>query len=138
MTKAQLKKYRDLCVERNQLLDMLTRLESVLYGPRSVNMDGMPHGAAVDTGRREAQIARHDELKRRYELKVIELETEIDAIEAAIDSLPAKHRTLCRLYYIEGRTWAQVCGKMNYSWSQIHRIHGEALQRLKEVEYAEN
>ena len=54
MTKAQLKKYRDLCVERNQLLDMLTRLESVLYGPRPVNLDGMPHGSAVDTGRREA------------------------------------------------------------------------------------
>ena len=69
---------------------------------------------------------------------MIELEAEIDAIESAIDSLPAKHRTLCRLYYIEGRTWAQVCEKMNYGLSQIHRIHSEALQRLKEVEYAEN
>jgi len=33
--------------------------------------------------------------------------------------------------YLRGYTWEQICVKMEYSWKQIHRIHGKALKNFK-------
>jgi hypothetical protein len=38
---------------------------------------------------------------------------------------------LIRLYYIDGLTWEKVCVDINYSWRQTHRLHSEALKKIK-------
>ena len=135
MTKAQLRAYRDIRKERDRLLAMISELEAILYGPRSSKIDGMPRSRAkVDNGQLEAQMERHAKLRALYEEKVQNLAAQMHVIEGAIDALPSKMRTLCRLYYIEGKTWDQVGADMGYSWSQVHRIHGEALQMLRRDE----
>lgn len=134
MTKSQLRAYRDVRRERDQLLRMIENLETLLYGPRTSRLDGMPRaGSMVDDGRREALMERHGALLARYALKIEELDNQINTIEDAITALPSKHRTVCRLYYIEGRTWQQVCNEMHYSWDRVHQFHREALAKLREV-----
>ena len=73
----------------------------------------------------------HDELLQLYQTKVAELTAKLEEIEAAIEPLAPRERTLLRLYYINGLTWEQVCVAMSYSWMQVHRIHSKALEALK-------
>lgn len=75
--------------------------------------------------------------------KIVDMETEIHTkirlmielrgrIEESISLLPADFRLLMRLRYIEGRKWERIACDMNYGWKYIHRLHGKALQMLKE------
>ena len=43
----------------------------------------------------------------------------------------SRHHLIKRLRYLRGYTWEQICVKMEYSWKQIHRIHGKALKNFK-------
>lgn len=130
MTKERLRSYKTLKQERDKLLQHIKELETTLYGPSTPNLEGMPrsqgNGSTV-----ENLVARKDAIERKYEAKVAELTAELEAIEEAIEVLEPRERTLIRLYYIQGLTWEQVCVEMTYSWRQVHRIHGMALEKLK-------
>ena len=58
---------------------------------------------------------------------------ELERIEQAIETLGPTERTLMRLRYIEGLSWQEVCDRIHYSWQQTHRIHANALIKLREV-----
>lgn len=135
MTKEKLRSYRAIRKERDLLNEKIKELETELYDPRAQRIDGMPRsGSNNDSTRREAQIDRKDELLALYREKERELTRAILEIEEIIDLLQPRERTLLRLYYIDGLTWEQVACEMNYSWRQVHRIHGEALKKLKATE----
>lgn len=132
MTKAELRAYKDLRKERDQLAKMLGDIEAVMYGPRAVRLDGMPRGGSGGSGGPTAELAtRHIEIEKRYLEKVAELTQLLDAIEKAIEVLDPRERTLIRLHYIEGLVWEEVCIEMSYAWRQVHRIHAKALEKLK-------
>lgn len=137
MTKETLKAYKDLRQERDRLALMIEELEMTMYGPRSPRLDGMPHGGGENGGPIEGLAIKHDELIRLYQAKIDELTAAIKDIEAAIEPLPPRERTLIRLHYINGLTWEQVCIVMSYSWKQTHRIHSKALEMLKTEEAPE-
>lgn len=42
-------------------------------------------------------------------------------------------RRLLVLRYLNGHTWEEIAVKMNYSWRQIHRLHGRAIAEVAEV-----
>ena len=60
----------------------------------------------------------------------------MNAIEKSIFELEdAMHRTVLRLRYIDGFSWEKICVAINYEWTWTHRIHSNALMRIKvEVE----
>lgn len=73
--------------------------------------------------------------------QIVELQNEINyelgrmyakekEILKAIEKLPQREACLIRLRYIESLSWERICVEMNYSWRQIHRIHGDALKML--------
>lgn len=132
MTKAQLRAYKELRRERDQLASMIGDIEAVMYGPKAVRMDGMPRGGSGGTGGPTAELAtRHIDLVRQYTDKVTLLTERLAEIEQAIEVLEPRERTLIRLYYITGLTWEEVCIEMSYAWRQVHRIHAKALEKLK-------
>ena len=52
-------------------------------------------------------------------------------IGAAIDTVPdARLRELLRLRYIEGHSFEQMAVRMGYSYKQICRLHGTALEKM--------
>lgn len=129
MTKARLRAYRDLKLERDRLEIMVSAME---YGLSGVNIDGMPRSGKVSdpTGN---QAVEHTQVRDLYLQKVAELNRALIEIEDAIASLDPIERTLIRLYYVDGLTWEQVCVAIHYEWAQTHRIHAKALAKLKEV-----
>lgn len=129
MTKARLRAYRDLKLERDRLEIMVSAME---YGLNGISMDGMPRSGKVSdpTGN---QAVEHTQVRDLYLQKVAELNQALIEIEEAIARLEPIERTLIRLYYVEGLTWEQVCVAIHYEWAQTHRIHAKALAKLKEV-----
>lgn len=132
MTKEQLRAYRDIKLERDHLAAMREELEAALYGPGSSRTDGMPRGGSGEKDdKTDILLDRKDKVLKEYKAKEAELAEALLKIEAAIETLEHRERTLIRLYYARGLTWEQVCVAMSYSWRQVHRIHSKALEKLK-------
>lgn len=80
----------------------------------------------------------------RTAAKLLDLEREINAdidrlvdlrreIEAAIAGVPDERlRTLLELRYVNGLTFEQISRRMDYSFSQIRRLHKKSLDFLKD------
>ena len=132
MTKEQLKAYRDLKQESEDLKLRIVTLERDMSSPRSPRLDGMPRGGSGENNVLCEQIDKKDELLRLYQEIEAELNAQLFAIEIAIKKLEPRERRLIRLYYMDGLTWEKVAVAMDYSWRQVHRIHGEALEKLRE------
>lgn len=138
MNKDQLRSYTNIKREREQIEDQLATIEAELYSPKIQQLSGMPAGPVKEGNAQEGLIVKHIELLQHYEALQARLAAELLAIEKAIEALPSRERQLVRLHYIQGLTWMQVAEEMKYSWSQIHRIHAEALRLLRDAEEGEN
>ena len=96
----------------------------------SLVQDGMPHGSGG--GDLSGYAARLDELmselytqmERRIEIR-LEISRKIEEMQDETESLLLRYR------YIQGLKWEDIAVKMEYSWKQIHRIHGKALNNFK-------
>lgn len=94
-----------------------------------------------DIERRLRYIERHPEPERAvldplrvlYEQKLQELTEAQIAIEQAIAQLSPVERQLIRLRYLDGLEWHRVCSRIHYEWRQTHRIHANALEKLKKL-----
>lgn len=62
--------------------------------------------------------------------KLCHLETEI---ACTIDRMQEPYRTLLYERYINGKTFEQIAVALNYSYRQATRIHGNALNLVKDV-----
>lgn len=131
MTKERLRNYQAIKREREQLRRSLDEIEAALYYPKIQQLTAMPSAPAKENPM-EVMAIHHIELQRKYQEKLEELAEEQLAIEKAIEPLEPTARMLLRYRYIDGLKWEEVCVRLNYSWRQTHRLHGEALRRLKE------
>ena len=131
-TKLWLRSYRQKKLEADQLDSLIKRLEAEMYNPKTTRFDKIPgsvHGAGSPT---ERLAVKHADLVDKYERRLAELRAEALLIEDAIEALEPVERMLMRYRYIEGMTWEEVAVAINYSWMQMHRIHGRALDKLVE------
>lgn len=131
MTKERLRNYQAIKKEREQLRQMLEEIEAALFYPKIQQLSGMPSNHVEGNNAMEDMMIHHLELQDRYRAKIEELAAEQLAIEEAIEGLDANKRMLLRYRYIDGLKWEEVCIRMNYSWTQTHYHHGEALKQLK-------
>lgn len=132
MTKERLRAYKDIRAERDQIQEQLKALEATMYHPRAVTYGERAGHSSQPAAPVASAAERHEQLQQVYRQKLDRLAAELLEIEAAMDSLPHRERVLLRYHYIDGLTWEQVCVRMSYGWSQIHRIHAKALRMLSE------
>lgn len=110
MTKEQLQNYQAIKREKCQIE---RRLQSMEKRPES-----------------EQELLQP--IRELYREKLEELVALQTSIEEAIDSLGPVERELFRYRYIDCLEWHQVAAKIHYGWAQTHRIHAEALIKLKD------
>lgn len=72
-------------------------------------------------------------LRECYARKLEELVAAQLSIERAIETLEPVERELVRLRYIDGLDWHVVANRIHYGWSQTHRIHARALEKLRDL-----
>lgn len=79
-------------------------------------------------------VARIVDAEARVDAEIellIATEREIDRVIKSVDD--DKLRTLLYERYINGKTWEQVAVRMNYSYRHTTKLHGTALNILKDV-----
>lgn len=120
--------YRNYYHEVKRLQMELEELRQHKMNP-SVNQDGMPHGN--ETSDLSDYAAKVDEIEReiikeRYKClcRLIDVRRRIEAME------DQNERDVLFYRYIKRMGWKSICVKMEYSWKQIHRIHGRALKNF--------
>ena len=137
MEKSDFKDYRALLLEVAQLRDQLRILESSMYSPKGQRFSSTPHASSGNNRTMVDPVARHMDLEETYRAELAEKEAQQLAIELAIASLSdVGERLVMRSRYIEGRPWPVVIREMQkagYSERTVYRLHGYALQKLKEV-----
>lgn len=131
MTKEELRQYKSLKREKAQIEELLEEIELAKTAPKSPKIDGAPRGGSRQSGLEDI-VAKYEEIERRYHAKLDEIAARLLAIEEAIETLDPTERLLCRCRYLKGLGWEAVCVKINYSWRQTHRIHAEALRKLRD------
>lgn len=137
MDKKRLQEYRAIKKEYEQIDLELLRLESIMMSPKGQILTGMPgakghHGNALDN-----MIDPHLQLLELYREKKEALAAAQLEIEQAIVVLDSTERQLIRGRYFDGQSWEDVSQAIGYSVAQTHRIHGQALNRLRATEKAE-
>lgn len=122
--KAYLMQYRQAAARLHAISDHIAELRAVCEQLRTE--DG--HHIALDKA-----VAELVDASERAEAEVAQLcriETEI---ACTIDRVPEPYRTLLYERYINGKTFEQIAVGMHYSWRQIVRLHGQALQYAQNV-----
>lgn len=135
--KQRLNSYKQVQLERRQILDRIMRLEARLTAPGAQGLDGMPHGSGTGDSMARGVAALAD-LRDLYRAKEADLTQALIDIEHLIDGLDPVERMIARYRYIDGLHWENICVKINYSWRQTHRLHDGLLEKLAgELEGAE-
>ena len=131
VTKEELKEHYRLVCEIKDLQEEIKELQSLQQSIGAVKFGGTGGGS----GNGDAigsKLAKLNDLLEYYVLKVEERIIRQKQIEKEIERLPTTERRLMRYRYIDGLEWKDIMGKMCYSWKQVHRIHGRALEKLKD------
>ena len=131
VTKEELKEHYRLVCEIHDLQEEIKELQSLRQSIGAVKFGGAGGGS----GNGDAigsKIAKLNDMLEYYVLKVEERLIQQEKIENELERLPVTERRLMRYRYIDGLEWKDIMGKMCYSWKQVHRIHGRALQKLNE------
>ena len=137
MEKNELKNYRVLLLEVQQLKDQLQTLESSLYSPKGQRFTSTPRVPSGERSTMDGAVDTHIRLDRKYREELADKEAQQLAIEAAIASLQDPgERVVMRERYILGKGWPAIVNKMQklgYSERTTYRLHGYALAKLKEI-----
>lgn len=121
--KEYLMQYREAMRRTQAITAHLAELRAVCEQLRTE--DG--HRIALDKAVAELVDAEAKTAAEVDRLTVLEAE-----IIGAIDRVPEPYRTLLYERYINGKTWEQVAVDMHYSYRGVTKMHGRALQTLKE------
>ena len=125
-------KGRDLQNEVEQL--MIAKREALqLACGVSVNYAGVKVQTSSDNGT-ESRFAAYSEYSRLLDEKVEELviyRTKMLEMITRVDNSP--YRTLLIARYVNCKTWEKIADEMTYDVRHIHRLHGAALQKFKNV-----
>ncbi len=121
--KEYLQQYGHAIKRTHAISDHLAELRAIAENLRTEDGHRVELDAAVanlmDTERKvSAEVA-----------KLCRLETEI---ACTIGRMPEPYRTLLYERYINGKTWEQIAVDMHYSYRGVTKMHGKALQAVKE------
>jgi len=129
MTKYELMQYRWILknIEKleEKLLEIDTQLRRVTARYTLVVTKGGTRDILGELIAKKIAVEEEINKKLQYSYELLR------KIENAIKILSQREQYLIRARYIEGKKWEEICVEMHYSWPQIHRIHGKALDKLK-------
>lgn len=140
MTKEELKTYRHIKKELEDIKNRIKQLREAARSPKGISYDSQPRGRGEPVSSQQRYIEQLEELSELYEEKKAELMKTQIAIERAISSLPPELKLLMRYRYIDGLRWGQVnkqmgeaYGKESISERTSKRLHAEALRCLQNI-----
>ena len=128
--KEYLMQYRQAARRVTAAQDHLTELRAIA---ERMTPSYSTSGSGQPGDRLGATVARIVEAEDRLEAEIeLLIATEREIVQT-INRVSEPYRTLLYERYINGKTWEQIAVIMNYSWRQTVRLHGIALNAVKDV-----
>lgn len=131
VTKQDLRDYKNLQKELQQVRRQMIELELLAISPKAQALTGMPGGGGC-SGVADLAIKILD-VQLEYEHKQEETLTELQRIQKDVEQLPFTERQLIKNHYFFGMSWEGVAIDMGYSLRQVHNLHSKALQILSKL-----
>ncbi len=96
----------------------------------TVNYEGIVVSGSTSPHRFDRLTELEDCIQERVD-ELIAIQREIVRLTGRVRD--SNRRTLLLLRYVRFKTWEQIAVGMQYSWSQVHRIHADALRDVAEA-----
>lgn len=129
--KKYLKSYRESVYREQDIIEEIEELRMEKMQPSVKMSDGMPKAAGAHSDLSD-YIVRLDAMMSRLIREKAEKIKKREEIEKRIDLMEDEtEKRLLRLRYISGLEWDEVCDRLGYSWTHVHRIHSRALDDFK-------
>ena len=129
--KYELKQYAGLKKEVKQLEALSTEFYDSLGSSPYIDASGIRTNQISDPTAVYADQAL--KMHRQLLKKKGALVSRLKNIEALVDKLEdSNERQIIREYYINGKTWEEICVIINYAWAHTHRLHKSALKKLSQ------
>lgn len=127
--KQYLRRYQEAKKRAKRIQEEIDALRSSETSPVGLG-DGLPHGSG--TSDLSGYAARWDELVRELETEKEMQMVTYREIRQQISMVPdpTEQEILSRRYLI-GQSWEKIAVEMGYSYRNITRIHGHALQHFE-------
>ena len=125
-----LRSFRNLGIAIDQKWEEYERLRS--WAERSTpTLTVLPSSGAGPSDHVGLSVEKLWEISAQINADIDRYTDEREKIHAAIEALEdERQRNVMRLYYLNGLTWEQVAEKVNYSYMQVCRLHGYALDQI--------
>lgn len=94
--------------------------------------DGMPHGNGISKPTEDKAIRLADKALA-YQTAALEAIRIRQQVFDLIETIPGEHGAVLYERYVNLKTWDEVSQSVGYSVRQTFRIHGEALDMVKDV-----
>ena len=133
MDAEKLRRVRDAYKERKQLAEKITEFEAMRISPRITAYGGERVQTSPKGDVQPETIAKLDALVAAYSKKLDECVELIMEFENALEGLKGRDRRIMRLYYIDGKTWEQVCVEVGRSWRQLYRDRNRIEREISET-----
>jgi DNA-directed RNA polymerase specialized sigma subunit len=104
-----------------------TQAESCTSRPKEINIQTNRNLES----KQEQVVPRLEESIAKLETKCAEWSERLVKIYQAIEILDEREKRLIILKYVDCMKWEEVCVEIGYEWAQTHRIHSDALIKLK-------
>ena len=126
--KQYLRRYQAAKKRAKMIQEEIDELRSSKTSPVGLG-DGLPHGSG--TSDLSGYAARWDELVRELEAEKEMQMVTYREIWNQVKKIPnATEQEVLNRRYLIGQSWEKIAVEMHYSYRQIIRIHGEALQHF--------
>ena len=116
--------------ERKQLAGKIMELESMRISPRGAVYGTERVQTSMKGDIQPDSIAAIESLLKVYNVKLQKCCALIEEFEGALERLRDRERVIMRLYYIDGKTWGQICKAENISWTTKERIRKNAIRKI--------
>lgn len=121
--------YKNLCRKLQSLEEQLQSLREVEQSAKIQQLSDMPKGGRqtdLSDIMVQVEIIFTMIVQKRAECleRKLEIENRIVSMDDGTECLILHKR------YIELKQWEQICVELNYSWRQVHYIHGRALSNF--------
>ena len=127
-----LKECKGLDREIEANLELLERLRA-REESCTAQLSDMPRGSEVSDKTKITD--KRIDLENSLSEIVIKLYERIDQAKGYINTLPHSiQRTVFTEYYLNNKTWEEVCNVINYGYTHVQNIHGEGLKYLRSNE----
>ena len=130
--KEYLQQYRNANREINAKLDQISRLrELATKTTQTLTADRVQSSPENKLEHICAKIA---DMEAEVDAQIDQLQVIKERVEKVIGQVSdASQRAVLERRYINGERWEEIAVELNYTYRHVTRLHGEALQKIKDV-----